>query len=208
MNATAAVSSAVGPVVHRGRAALVPPVLLELEGEAPEPPGVAPAPPALAGFCDALGLGTAFTDALSSAITADTPFFALSTSTSVTGLKLFAAFWYVTLFPTSDTRLSTFHLFAGSIIKGYAAMKVATESVESSCSRMMRPGLLGPVSQPCIWLWILAAVVYGGETVRVQSAVSWFQTMVVRPNTSLAMAETGIGVAIGRAPKSGNASTS
>lgn len=100
----------------------------------------------------------------------------------------------------------TFQLF--DFITGYAAMKDLTEATESSCSRIIRPGLFEPVNHLVIDEFIAWGVVPGGESLRLQSLVlasgqqcvferdrqknekthSWFQMTVVRPNTSLAIA--------------------
>lgn len=62
-----------------------------------------------------------------------------------------------------------FQLFC--FMTGYAATKDATDWFESSCSRMMSPGLLGPVNHWCMEVLIAAAVVPGGVSVRLQSEV-------------------------------------
>lgn len=115
---------------------------------------------------------------------------------SVTASKLLAAFWYAVVPCTIWVTDVVFQLFA--FITGYAAMNAATDSSDNSCSRMMRPGLLGPVSHWVMDALMICAVV--PPEVRLQSSVlermcqlftlkekgklySWFQMMVVNPKT-------------------------
>jgi hypothetical protein len=97
------------------------------------------------------------------------PLFASIMSTALTGPELLSAFWYDALWPISCASDIMFQPFC--CITGYADMKVATDWLDSSCSRIISPGLFGPVSHWIIDALILVAVVPGGESVRLQSSV-------------------------------------
>jgi len=175
INNTAADNIAVGPIAQREEAEL---------GFAL---GVEDGPEACPETCPDAGESVAEEAAVEEALGGE-PLFALMIFTALTGLVLLLAFWYDALWPSNCARDIMFQLFC--CITGYADMKVATDWFDSSCSRIISPGLFGPVSHCCIEALTLAAVCVGGESERAQSLVSWFQITVVKPNTCLAMADT------------------
>jgi len=67
-------------------------------------------------------------------------------------------------------------------------MKADTAGSDSSYSRIIRPGFLGPVSH-CVMLALTFCKVVPPEVI-LQSSVSWFQRIVVIPKTSNAIALT------------------
>jgi hypothetical protein len=80
-----------------------------------------------------------------------------------------STFWYTGPLGIIDARDTTFQLF--DFIRGHADLNASTEACDVSCSSMISPGFLGPVSHVVIDALIAAGVVAGGVLASFQSKV-------------------------------------
>jgi hypothetical protein len=112
----------------------------------------------------------------------------------VTGAVLLSLFWYQSI-PQASAMDSTFQPFES--IRGKLVSKTPMVLGLSSCSRMQRPGDLGPVIQPDIAALTLALVYAGSwviaqspESERISAAQVWSKQLTLVPDDGLEPKDT------------------